>query len=177
MKWLIIASVLVLSQCLSCEQGSVPNPQSICITPRYIEGCNQYLTESQCKTCNYRYALQPSGLCELDKDTTEDCCVQRAADSSCLTCRTGLYLINGKCQESNILGCLEKDSRGICLNCASNYYLKDGSCKPAIKDCVSYTDDTRTACTACAYAHSLINNLCVENSVLGCRNEVSHVCK
>lgn len=177
MKFVMVACLIVLSQCLSCEQGSVPNPQSICISPRYIEGCAQYLSESQCKTCSFRYTLESNGLCYLDKDSTADCCVQRAADHSCLICETGLFLVNGKCRESNILGCLEKDSRGICLNCASNYYLKDGTCSPAIKNCVTYADDVRQNCTDCAYGFSLINNLCVENSVLGCRTEVSHVCK
>jgi hypothetical protein len=75
------------------------------------------------------------------------------------------------------LGCLEKDSRGICLNCASNYFLKDGSCSPAIRNCLSYEDNSMSKCTDCSFGFSLINNLCVENSVLGCRNEVSHVCK
>lgn len=177
MKWVIIASIIVLSQCLTCQQGSVPNPQNICIAPQYIEGCSTYLSETACKVCNYRYALKPNGLCELDKGTTDDCCLQRAADNTCMNCQTGLYLINGKCQESNIIGCLEKDSRGICLNCASNYYLNNGICKQAIKSCVSYSDDSKTTCTDCAYGFSLINNFCVENSVLGCRNEISHICK
>jgi hypothetical protein len=177
MKWFIIATVLILSQSLICQQGSVSNPQSICISPRYIEGCNQYLSESACKVCNYRYVLLSSGLCELDKDTTEDCCKQRASDGKCISCQTGLYLINGKCQESNIIGCLEKDSRGICLNCASNFFLNNGACSPAIKNCVSYSDDAKTICTDCRNGFSLINNICVENSVLGCRNEVAHVCR
>ena len=63
MKWLIIASILVLSQCLTCQQGSVANPQNICIAPRYIEGCSKYLSETECKVCNYRYTLMPNGLC------------------------------------------------------------------------------------------------------------------
>jgi hypothetical protein len=103
---ILSALLLVLAMSLTCEQGSVANPLSICISPRYIEGCNQYLTETQCKTCSYRYVLQSNGLCELDKETTEDCCVSRASDNSCIKCQTGLYLISGKCQESNILGCL-----------------------------------------------------------------------
>ena len=94
----IIAALFVLATPLACEQGSIANPLSICISPNYIEGCNQYLTENTCKTCNYRYALQPNGICELDKDTTEDCCSLRASDNSCIKCQTGLYLISGKCQ-------------------------------------------------------------------------------
>lgn len=31
---------------LNCEQGFVANSLSICIEPRYIEGCNQYKTET-----------------------------------------------------------------------------------------------------------------------------------
>jgi hypothetical protein len=40
MKWFIIACVVVLSQCLACQQGSVPSPNKICIAPHYMEGCN-----------------------------------------------------------------------------------------------------------------------------------------
>lgn len=120
---LTLALLIVGVLTLTCEQGYVANSLNICIEPRYIEGCNQYKTETSCKTCDYRYLLKPNGLCELDKDTTEDCCSSRAGDGSCLKCKTGLFLINGKCQESNILGCLEKDSLGMCINCASGILL------------------------------------------------------
>jgi len=63
------------------------------------------------------------------------------------------------------------------LNCYLDFYLKNGVCEKSIKDCEEYTDDTKTICTTCAYGHSLINNFCVENSILGCRREVDHVCK
>ena len=112
---------------LTCEQGFVPNALSICIEPRYIEGCHQYKSETACKVCDYRYVLQPDGLCEFDKDSTEECCASRAGDGSCNKCKTGLYMVDGKCQESNILGCLEKDSLGLCINCASGiplYYFR-----------------------------------------------------
>lgn len=75
------------------------------------------------------------------------------------------------------MGCLEKDSRGICLNCASDYYLTEGICKNAIRNCKTYTDNKKTICTECSYGYSLISNLCVQNSVLGCKNEVSHICQ
>lgn len=96
---IVLCSVLlILANSLACEQGSVANPQNICIKPRYIEGCSQYLTETSCKVCNYRYVLRGNGLCEIDTQTTEDCCALRASDNSCAKCQTGLYLISGKCQ-------------------------------------------------------------------------------
>lgn len=65
MKVLIIlaSAVLILAASLTCPRGSVPNPSKICITPNYIEGCSEYLNDNQCALCNYRYALQPNGLC------------------------------------------------------------------------------------------------------------------
>lgn len=65
----------------------------------------------------------------------------------------------------------------MCLNCATGYYLKDGSCSKAIKNCASYADNTMAICTECNYGFSLLNNLCVRNSVLGCKKEVSHICR
>ena len=85
-----------------------------------MEGCHTYKNEFSCQQCDYRYVLnKDSGLCEMNAQTTEDCCATRGADNSCLKCKSGLYMVNGKCQESNILGCLEKDSHGTCINCAS----------------------------------------------------------
>lgn len=67
-KFLVAFAVLVtLGHSLTCSQGLVANPASICISPNYIEGCYQYLSETQCKVCNYRYALNKDGLCEIDK--------------------------------------------------------------------------------------------------------------
>lgn len=119
MTFVALSLLLVGAFSLNCEQGSVANSLSICIEPRFMEGCHQYKTETSCKVCDFRYVLKSNGLCELDVDSTEECCANRAADGSCLKCKSGLYLVNGKCQESNIIGCLEKDSIGQCVNCAS----------------------------------------------------------
>jgi len=122
MKITIVAlSLMILGAfALTCEQGSVPNSLSICISPRYMEGCHSYKNEFSCQQCDYRYVLnKETGLCEMNAQTTEDCCAVRGADNSCMRCKAGLYMINGKCQESNILGCLEKDNLGTCINCAS----------------------------------------------------------
>jgi len=42
-----LASLLLLfiaTNSLICPQGNIANSLNICIKPRYIEGCNQYLT-------------------------------------------------------------------------------------------------------------------------------------
>jgi hypothetical protein len=71
MKIVFVTLCLLLAGtiALNCEQGFVANSLNICIEPRYIEGCNQYKTEISCKTCDYRYVLNPAGLCDFDKDT------------------------------------------------------------------------------------------------------------
>lgn len=174
---IISALLLILGNSIACEQGSVPNSQGVCITPHYIEGCHQYLNEFQCQTCNYRYELLNNGLCSLNNSPNEDCCRVRGSNGVCITCQTGLYLIEKKCQESNILGCLEKNDSGVCINCALGkinvnigFYLQNGQCLKAIRNCVKYTDDSKAICSDCATDYSLINNLCVRNSILGCRN-------
>lgn len=121
--FLLISMLLFGALSLTCEQGFIPNPLNICIQPRYIEGCHTYLNENSCKICDFRYQLQSNGLCEVDIESTEECCLSRAVDGSCSKCQTGLYLIDGKCQESNLIGCLEKDSLGACLNCANGTFI------------------------------------------------------
>lgn len=61
--FLTLGLLLIGAMALNCEQGFVANSLNICIEPRYIEGCNKYKTESECKTCDYRYVLKPNGLC------------------------------------------------------------------------------------------------------------------
>lgn len=57
------------------------------------------------------------------------------------------------------------------------FYLKEGSCVETVKDCVKFSDHERKICTDCDQGFSLYNNICVQNSILGCKNEVDHVCK
>ncbi len=97
-NFFILSTLLILSNTLTCDQGFVANSLNICIEPRYIEGCNQYKDETSCKTCDYRYTLQPNGLCEFDPETNTECCLSKAGDGSCLKCQAGLYMIGGKCQ-------------------------------------------------------------------------------
>ena len=93
-------------------------------------------------------------------------------------------MIDGKCQESNILGCLEKDSFGTCINCAAGtiknnigFYLQAGTCVKTVKNCAKFSDKNKQICTDCFHGFSLYNNICVMNSILGCKAEVDHVCK
>lgn len=47
------------------------------------------------------------------------CC--KAYDSNtglCTQCANGLSLVDGKCQDRKIVGCLVKDQTGSCTNCA-----------------------------------------------------------
>ena len=64
--FIALALLITFGHSLTCSQGSVSSPGSICISPNYIEGCFQYLSEAKCKTCNYRYVLNEDGLCEID---------------------------------------------------------------------------------------------------------------
>lgn len=107
MTYIALSLLFAGALAIVCEQGSVPNPIQDCIQPRYIEGCHAYKSENACKECEYRYTLnKQTGLCEMNAELAGECCASRAADGACFKCQTGLYMINGKCEESNILGCL-----------------------------------------------------------------------
>lgn len=58
-----------------------------------------------------------------------------------------------------------------------DFYLKAGSCQKTIKNCAKFVEETRETCTECARGYSLYNNICYMNSILGCKNEIDHVCK
>jgi hypothetical protein len=101
----------------------------------------------------------------------------RGPNGVCITCQKGLYLIDKKCQESNILGCLQKNDSGVCTNCASGkininlgFLLQNGNCINAVKNCMKFTDNSMKVCSSCARDYSLINSICVRNSILGCKN-------
>ena len=46
-----------------------------------------------------------------------------------------------------------------------------------VKNCIKFSDVARQVCTDCGSGFSLYNNICVSNSILGCKNELDHVCK
>lgn len=183
-KLLIISTILVIAACTStCPPGFVLSSQGVCISPRYIEGCSQYLNELQCKTCDYRYNLLDNGLCSINTSPNQDCCIVRGANGACITCQNGLYLIADKCQQSNILGCLQKNKVGSCTNCALGiilcylgFNLQNGICLQTIKNCQKFTDSSNTVCTNCRTDYSLISNLCVKNSILGCKVQENKKC-
>ena len=62
MKFLpVFAGALIsTAAALTCEEGKVPDANSMCIQPRYIEGCAQYATTSTCQKCEFStFPYQP----------------------------------------------------------------------------------------------------------------------
>ena len=57
------------------------------------------------------------------------------------------------------------------------FVLSGGRCVKGIKDCVSYLDASHEVCVDCTKNHSLVNNACLLNTILGCKKEVDHTCK
>ena len=187
MTFVALSLLLCGALALNCAQGAVTNAQSECMSPKYIEGCFSYKDENHCHQCDFRYTLKETGLCEYRapiEGVQEECCATRTGDGSCVKCKAGLFMIDGKCTESNILGCLERDSLGECVNCAEGTILNNigfnlfgGRCDLTVKNCVKFSDSQRKVCTECAHGYSLYSNICVMNSILGCKNEVDHICK
>lgn len=59
----------------------------------------------------------------------------------------------------------------------SGFYLKGGKCEETVRNCVHFSDPERKNCADCAHGYSLYSNICFINSILGCKNEIDHVCK
>ena len=56
-----------------------------------------------------------------------------------MECSNGLVLIDGKCKDKKIVGCLIKSRSGTCINCAIDYILFGGQCYKKIIGCNKYT--------------------------------------
>lgn len=59
----------------------------------------------------------------------------------------------------------------------AGFFLRANECVVTVKNCVKFSDQQRQTCSDCAQGYSLFNNICVMNSILGCKNEIDHVCK
>lgn len=55
MKFLLasVFGLIASATALKCESGSVADTRSICIKPKFIEGCYAYASEQTCAVCNY----------------------------------------------------------------------------------------------------------------------------
>ena len=61
--------------------------------------------------------------------------------------------------------------------CYKGFYLRNGRCEKTVKNCIKFSDKTKQTCTDCEHGFSLFQNICVQNSILGCKEEDNHVCR
>lgn len=180
MKFAIIASLLAFAFTTTpvCEPASVPTISGVCVRPTYIEGCYSYATATTCAECVYNYKIATDGKCQYLAETAKPCCRARdPATGLCQTCEVGLFLENGKCVSKPIVGCLNQDSKANCINCAKGFLLENGTCKQGIVNCASHlTLGDMVICDQCEPGNSLMNNNCLPNSILGCKDQVGEVC-
>lgn len=55
----VVLGGLGVAHCaIECGQGQVPDPNNICIEPKYIQGCHKYATVNTCQECEYRKIIQ-----------------------------------------------------------------------------------------------------------------------
>jgi hypothetical protein len=109
--------------------------------------------------------IQTSNTCIYSPPTDySGCCLTfNSVTGLCTQCANGLSLINGKCQDIKITGCLLKDPSGTCINCASLYTLFGGQCIRNILGCTQYTP--ASTCATCDASYTLLNGYCVPTSL------------
>mgnify|MGYP000843965267 FL=1 len=180
MKLIILACLIYLIASLTptCPSGQVLSNLNVCIKPSYIEGCHQYASVSKCYECVYNYVLDVNGKCQYAPDSSKACCRQRNVQTgACEVCEVGLVMEGGRCEERTVIGCLAKDEKGVCYACDGKYYLENGKCIQGVENCLQYITIAETKiCDQCQPGHSLINNACLPNSILGCKSQSSNSC-
>ncbi len=77
--------------------------------------------------CSYSPPIDNSG-----------CCKKYKPSGTCEDCASGLALIDGKCEDIQIPGCIQKSSKGNCINCALDYEIFGGRCLKKIVGCAGY---------------------------------------
>lgn len=132
-----------------CEDHSVPNHDSVCVTPEYIEGCEIYSSNTACWKCSSGYKLLSNKKCDFE--------------------------VKHSGRVSHIMGCIQQTEDGSCNICAEGFNQNNGKCILGISNCASY--DAQNLCIKCVDDYSLILSECRHNTLLGCKTEAfSHTC-
>ena len=59
----------------------------------------------------------------------------------------------------------------------SDFSLLNGKCEKGIKNCQEYEGENHQTCSKCKEGFSLVSNLCLRNTIIGCKNEQAEVCE
>jgi hypothetical protein len=135
--------------------GACPAGQTLingkCGEVEFIEGCINYIGRTQCGGCEFNYQLN-GGICDYLEQDKAKCCIGYGANGECNQCEKGLFLKDGGCLQSNLVGCIEKDF-GSCLNCATGFYLQNKRCVRGVTGCSAY--DNNGVCQKCLSGFSI----------------------
>ena len=109
-------------QCLVCSEGYFMDDTPVC-SPITVSNCAVFSNNANvCVTCREGFYLDLMKLCKPHQ--IQNCLTYSPTDDSCLVCPNGYYLEEGKCFESNLLGCdVPKQNEKKCSLCASGYYM------------------------------------------------------
>ena len=138
---------------------------------KFIPKCLNYSIENNllyCAKCELGYIF-------LDKNGIRKCylapknCIKLESATDCEKCEPGYSLVNKRCEEGNIINCLDYNSETnrdsqLCLKCKPEYYKTlEGNCETGlIRNCEKVLDYIPNKCLNCLEGFFLIKKTKVD---------------
>ena len=161
------------NECATCPDNFYLDPVSKMCLKNFKENCKAANAGDDtfgCNDCETGYYLNPeTRLCE--KGYLPHCATYTDS-TTCTTCETGSYLLNGRCYKNFNLGCetpaTTPTAASQCTACFPGFVLVSGICKLAsVSNCLEY-DATTGNCTTCIDGWYLDSNVCKKKYVAHC---------
>ena len=159
--------------CLSCYRGynlefgnCIIQDLTLVINPD--KGCNDWNWNDRiCLSCSHMWYFNEQGKCA----PVSDLCKSADPNGNCLTCYKGYKLVNGKCENEEIIkptdvGCGKWDwDNQVCLECSKDWvFNNDKVCVPVSDQCREHA--ANGACTSCYKGYHIENGACVIDAVV-----------
>ena len=150
--------------CKECQGGYLDKAEGVCVEPESsISNCLSYSNKDKCSFCEFGFFLEANGCTEIKVD---GCAIAFADVDSCVACKDGVKLVDGKCDASNT--CDEENcglcAAGVCLLCKKGFSLTNLSkCVEApIENCAETTADNQ-GCAICDIGYYDTNEACLKH--------------
>ena len=157
--------------CINCEDSICKECQGayvesgVCVKPSStVNNCLSYSNKDSCMFCDFGYFLESNSCKEIK---IEGCAIAYKEIDSCVACKNGIRLIDGKCDVSN--KCDEENcdicAAGVCLLCKAGFSLTNLSkcIEQPIENCAETTADNK-GCAVCDLGFYDTNEECLKSS-------------
>lgn len=164
--------------CLSCYTGFALLPDNSCVAKAAAAGCLSANPSGLCLGCASKYVLAKGGSCLL-RDPN---CVGYDVEGNCTSCRSGFYVLRGKClgevkKAGKDANCLRSNLNNYCIQCNSGYYIESGNCLLADQLCKTFNPNNGY-CLTCYDGYRLNIHKCyLDSPIFNCKRFDGSVCQ